>query len=197
MKYPQFFDKIKTIKLKDNLALFLGAIDDGIIEFSYLDIVKSAGHSCPTVAGAYLCAMEGLSKLYKDELPIRGDIEVYFKDDIKDGVTGVIANIFSQITGATKDSGFKGINNNFRRDNLLFLNSDIKSSVKLKRIDTNDIVEIIYNPSSIEIKKEQQELMQKIISKNATDDENKLFATLWQNRVKSIFENQDKVITVV
>ena len=33
MTYPQFFDKIPTIKLKDDLASFLGAFDDGIIEF--------------------------------------------------------------------------------------------------------------------------------------------------------------------
>ena len=49
MIYPQFFNKIPTIKLQDDLASFLGAFEDGIIEFSYLDIVKSAGHSCPTV----------------------------------------------------------------------------------------------------------------------------------------------------
>ena len=80
MTYPQFFDKIPTIKLKDDLALFLGAFDDGIIEFSYLDIVKSAGHSCPTILGAYLMTLKGLEALYENELPKRGEILVEFKE---------------------------------------------------------------------------------------------------------------------
>ena len=50
--------------------------DTGEIEFSYVDIVKSAGHSCGTVAGAYLIALEGLKALYGEELPQRGEIKV-------------------------------------------------------------------------------------------------------------------------
>ena len=55
-----------------SLASFLGAFEDGIIEYSYLDVVKSAGHSCPTVLGAYLMTLKGLEALYKDEIPKRG-----------------------------------------------------------------------------------------------------------------------------
>jgi len=197
MKYPNFYNDIENIKLKDNLAEFLGAIEGGEIEFSYLDIVKSAGHSCPTVAGAYLCALHGLKALYKNDIAIRGDIEIHFKEDLKDGVAGVISNVFSQITGATLHSGFKGINNNFARNNLMYFNSDITSSVKIKRLDTNKFVEVIYNPSSIEVKKEQQELMQRIMSSLANKDEKKLFASLWQDRVKRIFENQNDVIKII
>lgn len=69
MKYPKFFDEIQTIKLKDDLSATLGSFEEGLVEFSYLDIVKSAGHSCPTVAGAYLMTQVALKKLYKDELP--------------------------------------------------------------------------------------------------------------------------------
>ena len=79
MIYPQFFNKIPTIKLQDDLASFLGAFEDGVIEFSYLDIVKSAGHSCPTVLGAYLMTLEGLEALYENEIPKRGEIIVEFK----------------------------------------------------------------------------------------------------------------------
>ncbi len=69
MKYRAFFDEIETIVVEDELAKFLGVNDDGVIEFSYTDIVKSAGHSCGTVAGAYLIAREGLKVLYKNSLP--------------------------------------------------------------------------------------------------------------------------------
>ena len=67
MKYPEFFERVESITLKDPLAEFLGAFEEGIISFSYLDAVKSAGHSCPTIAGAYLMAREGLKALYKDD----------------------------------------------------------------------------------------------------------------------------------
>ena len=40
MKYPEFFNTIETIKLQDDLSSFLGSIEDGLVEFSYLDIVK-------------------------------------------------------------------------------------------------------------------------------------------------------------
>lgn len=43
MNYPDFFDTIATIKLQDDLAAFLGTTD-GVIEFSYLDVAKTAGH---------------------------------------------------------------------------------------------------------------------------------------------------------
>ncbi len=51
--YRPFFDEIEAIRLYDELAKFLGVNEDGILEFGYPDIVKSAGHSCATVAGAY------------------------------------------------------------------------------------------------------------------------------------------------
>ena len=69
MTYPQFFNNIPTIKLQDDLASLLGAFEDGLIEYSYLDSVKSAGHSCPTVLGAYLMTLEGLKALYENEIP--------------------------------------------------------------------------------------------------------------------------------
>ena len=54
MSYPSFFDEIESIKVKDPLSNVLGAFEMGEYEFGYVDVVKSAGHSCPTVAGAYL-----------------------------------------------------------------------------------------------------------------------------------------------
>ncbi len=64
MKYLKFFDKIETIVLEDKLLKFLGVNDDGIIEFNYIDVVKTAGHSCATVAGGYLIALKSNSKIF-------------------------------------------------------------------------------------------------------------------------------------
>ena len=66
MNYPDFYNQIPTIKLQDELSNFLAAFEDGLIELSYLDIVKSAGHSCPTVLGAYLMTFKALNFLYEN-----------------------------------------------------------------------------------------------------------------------------------
>jgi len=196
MNYPKFFNTIETIKLQDDLASFLGTFENGLVEFSYLDIVKSAGHSCPTVAGAYLMALEGLKALYKDELPKRGEIYISFKENADNGVAGVIANVITQITGATVTSGFKGIGGNFIRHSLMEFDANISSNIQFQRLDTGDKIEVIYNPSSIQGDPLQQTLMQKIIQGLANDEEKKEFGKLWQNRVENIFKNINQVITI-
>jgi hypothetical protein len=196
MNYPDFFNTIPTIKLQDPLSAFLGTFEAGLVEFSYLDVVKSAGHSCPTVAGAYLTTLKGIEALYKDEIPQRGGIAVSIKDDVANGVTGVIANVITQITGATEIFGFKGINGNFARNNLMKFNADIPSAVKFTRLDTNKSVEINYDPSSVGGDPKQQELMGKIMQGMATPEDKKEFGKLWQNRVKRIFETRDNLIQV-
>ena len=195
MNYPNFFDEIETIKLQDKLADFLGATENGLIEFSYVDVVKTAGHSCPTVLGAYLMTLEGLKALYKDELPQRGEIKVEFSERIEEGVAGVIANVITNITGATTNSGFKGIMGLFSRNNLMAFESNISSSVRFTRRDTDDFVDVIYDPSSIGADPMMRELMQKSISRQATQEEAKEFGRLWQQRVEAISKNVDKIIT--
>jgi len=197
MNYPEFFNTIETIKLQDPLSNLLGSFENGQVEFSYLDIVKSAGHSCPTVSGAYIMAMVGLKELYQEETPVRGEIFVAFKENDTDGVAGVIANVLTQITGATESLGFKGLNGNFARHDLMKFNADINSSIKLQRLDTGKTVELIYNPSQIAQDPQVGPLMQKIMQNNATQEETKLFGQLWQQRVEAIFANISKVITVV
>ena len=197
MSYPKFYDEIENIKVKDALSNVLGAFDNGEYEFSYKDVVKSAGHSCPTVAGAYLITLTALNYLYPDTRAIRGDIKVEFKEDLEDGVAGVIANVISQITGATDKSGFKGLNGKFVRHSLMNFNSNIDSSARFTRIDTNQSIDIVYNPSSVMANPNMQSLMQKMMQNTATKEEIKEFGNLWQDRVMRIFENIDNVIKII
>ncbi len=193
--YPQFFNKIPTIKLQDELASFLGAFEDGIIEFSYLDIVKSAGHSCPTVLGAYLMTKEGLKALYENELPKRGQIIVEFKEAQDIGVAGVIGNVMMNITGAATTNGFKGISGKFDRNYLMKFEQDINgASVRFTRVDTQQSVDIFYDASSIKAHEDMNFLMQKSLQGNATNEEKKEFGKLWQERVEIIFENVGNII---
>jgi formylmethanofuran dehydrogenase subunit E len=196
MKYPEFFNTIETIKLRDKLSDLLGVFEDGIVEFSYLDIVKSAGHSCPTVAGAYIMTLIGLRELYKDELPKRGEVIVFFKEAFDDGVAGVIANVVTQITGATELSGFKGLGGRYARDGLMHFNANISSSIRLQRVDNGEAVELVYDPSIVEQNPQSGMLMQKILQGLATQEEKTKFAQLWQERVKKIFERMDEVVKI-
>lgn len=196
MHYPNFFDEIKPIVLQDKLSHFLGTFEEGVIEFSYLDVVKLAGHSCPTVAGAYLMVREGLKALYGEELPQRGEIEVSFKSAIDEGTTGVVANIAMLITGATDSSGFKGLNGNFSRTNLMHFEQDIEATMQLKRKDTQKVVNINYDPSSIPPNAQIKPLMGKMMQGVASGDEKNLFGILWQVRVEEILKTPQKVVTL-
>jgi len=197
MNYPNFFNEIETIQLKDSLSTFLGAFEDGVIEFGFLDVVKSAGHSCPTVLGAYLMAKEGLKELYKDELPKRGEIIVEFKENENEGVAGVISSVITQITGATVNLGFKGLAGQFNRKNLMYFDSKITSNVRFTRKDNNKSVEVIYDASSIPIDSRISLLMQRCIQNRASKEETKEFGILWQDRVRNISKNIDQVIRIL
>ncbi len=199
MKYPEFFDQVPTIALQDPLSDFLGAFENGEMEISYLECVKLAGHSCPTVAGAYLMAKIGMEKLYDDTLPQRGMIHVSMREKEVEGVTGVICNVISFIAGANGVSGFKGIQGNFSRDNLVSYKVPMNGDVTLTRLDTNKRVTLSYNPSVVPVAPEMKQLMGKTLQGVASKEEKAAFGTLWQQRVEKILlspELWEQMITV-
>lgn len=197
MTHPDFYHNIQNIKVQDPLASFLGAFDEGSYEFSYLDIVKSAGHSCPTVLGAYMMVQEAIKALYEDGVAQRGDIKIEFKDEALNGVAGVIANVMSNLLGSTTNMGFKGIAGIYDRRHLMFFNEDIEGNVKFTRRDTKKSVEVIYDANCISHDAKMSPLMQKCIAKTANNEEQKEFGILWQKRVEEISLNTSKVITVI
>ena len=194
MNYPAFFDTVEHIKLRDELAEFLGSAEDGCIEFSFADIVKSAGHSCPTVAGAYLMVREGLKVLYPGEVATRGEIRVEFKESVESGVVGVIGAVVANITGATTNTGFKGVGGRFNRTNLMFFDSDIESNMRLTRIDTGTSVDVYYAPGKVV---QPGAIMQTVMSPDASEEQKKNFPILWQQMVEKIFAHSSEVIQVV
>ena len=196
MNYPKFYDTIESIKVRDNLSNALGSFENGEYEFNYVDVVKSAGHSCPTVAGAYIITLEALRVLYPNELAVRGNIKVEFEEKMQEGVAGVIGNVISQITGATDKSGFKGLQGKFARHSLMHFGADIDASARFTRVDNAKSVDVFYNPSSIMPNPDMQVIMQKMAEGVVSSDEVKEFGVLWQDRVKRIFENIDTVVRV-
>ncbi len=191
MTYPPFYDQVETITLYDPLAEILGSFEKGEITFSYLQVVQIAGHSCPTVGGAYLMTLKALQTLYPDTLPVRGEIKVSFKESLEDGVAGVISNVISNITGATDKSGFKGLGGKFARHSLMDFEAQISANARFTRTDTDESVDVFYNPQSVPANPNMQPLLQKTMQKTATDEERKLFGSYWQERVKEILTNYD------
>ena len=196
MSYPDFYNSVESIKVKDPLSNVLGTFENGEYEVTYLEVVKSAGHSCPTVAGAYIITAQALKALFPDERAIRGGVKVEFEEAMEDGVAGVIANVVTQITGATETSGFKGLQGQFARHSLMKFNSNIDASARFTRVDNGTSVDVSYNPSSIMPSPQMQPLMGKMMQGQATPAELKEFGRLWQDRVQRIFENLDEVVHV-
>jgi formylmethanofuran dehydrogenase subunit E len=186
MTYPAFFDDAPTITVHDALAEFLGASTGGVMTYHYVDAVRLAGHSCPTVAGAYLMTRRALQLLYPDQLPERGAMQVSFADAQDDGVTGVIGSVAGLITGAAGVGGFKGIAGQFRRQNLLQFGADMGGEARFTRLDTGATVELAMQTGRVPADARMSGLLQKTLSGRATPDEAQEFASLWQDRVRRI-----------
>ena len=193
MNYPKFFDSVEKIKVYDPLAEFLGSFEKGVIEYSFVDIVKSTGHGCITVAGAYLVVLSALKHLYKDKLPERGKIKVELPQSANEGTQGVIASVITHITGATYDRGFKGLNGRFSRTNLLFFNCDIPSFARFTRVDTGKSVDVSYLPHKLV---SPQNILKRMLSLSPSDREFETYQNQWLEVVRTILENPDRVIEV-
>jgi len=199
MSYLEFYSKVTPISLYDPLSDFLGAMPKGHVDIGYIDCVKLAGHSCPTVAGAYLMAAKGLDALYGSNLPVRGEVKLEMQNAKEDGVTGVISTVIAFIIGAGDAGGFKGLQGNFSRNDLIQYNIPMQGEVKLTRLDTKESVTLNYDPSSILPDALMQPLMGKCLKGVATEEEKATFGKLWQKRVEEILLSthlHDKILTI-
>lgn len=186
METPAFYGQVRSLTVYDPLAEFLGAAENGRIEYRYLDAVKLAGHSCPTVAAAYWMTLKGLASLYPDSLPQRGGIRVEFRQEQLTGVTGVIANVVTMLTGATHDTGFKGIGGHFDRRQLLFFAADVAAEIRFTRVDNLQAVDVAAHLQRVSFAPQTGELMQKCLGGSATPQEKAAFREHWQARVRTL-----------
>lgn len=188
MEFPDFFSKAPTISLRDPLAGFLGASKEGMITYAYADVVKLAGHSCPTVAGAYLMVRRGLQHLYGNEVPERGALEAYMRGPRDQGTTGVVAAVVTLLTGAAPETGFGGIGarGRFTRRNLLHFDAMFDGIMALRRSDNGHGVILDLDMTVVPFAPEMQALLPRAIAEQADDDEQARFARLWQARVEQM-----------
>lgn len=186
MPHPEFFDAVPRLTVRDPLARFLGAATDGLIDYGYVDAVKLAGHSCPTVAAAYGLTRLALRALYGAELPERGAIRVEFREDRTAGVTGVIANVVSLLTGAAGDTGFKGLGGRFDRRNLLIFAASVPLDFRFTRIDTGLNVDAAAHLNRVPAEPAMQDAMRLCLSGQGDAADEQRFGALWQDRVRRI-----------
>ena len=184
MNHPAFYDQAPRIVMRDPLAAFLGATDDGMLEYRYIDAVALAGHSCPTVAGAYLMARTALRALYPDEPAERGGIAVRMPAAENEGVTGVIAQVLTLITGAAASNGFHGIGGRFARQSLLqFADAGGSTGVQFRRRDNGDAVAVELDLTTVPAPANLRELIGVALNPAATTEQRAALAQAWQGRV--------------
>lgn len=177
---------MRRLVVHDALAEFLGAADGGLIEYAYTDAVKLAGHSCPTVAAAYMMTLKALEYLYPGALAERGEIRADFRADRLSGVTGVIASVVTLLTGATHDTGFKGLAGRFDRRKRMYFLADISDEIRFTRLDTGAAVDVRADLQHVAFPSRTPELMQKCLGGSATPAEAAEFRAGWQARVRAL-----------
>ncbi|MFN3466770.1 MAG: FmdE family protein, partial [Candidatus Brocadiales bacterium] len=161
--------------------------------YTYGDAIKMAGHSCPAISGAYKLTQLALKELYKDKMPVRGEIKVTFKGGVEHKVNGPISQVISLITGAAPESGFGGLGGGkFNRKNLMSFDEKNEAdpscvcSAIFERMDTGRKIEITYSNYMLASDPKMGELMPKAVKGTASDAELKEFGNLWHDRIKTI-----------
>ena len=186
MNFPPFFARVPAIRVHDGLAEVLGASADGVLEYNYVDAVRLAGHSCPTVAAAYALACRGMQLLYGDALPERGQVRVDFDQPFEEGVVGVTASVVGLITGSAGAGGFKGVGGHHARRNLQHFASAIAGEMRFTRLDNGNSIDARADLSAVPAAPGTFELLPRCMSGAASDSERREFARLWQQRVERI-----------
>jgi len=184
--FPDFFDLAPRIRVRDPLAEFLGASREGILEYAYADAVRLAGHSCPTVASAYLMTRAALKALYGQDPSQRGGVRVELAKAAQEGVTGVIANVISLVTGVTVDTGFKGLAGRFDRRQLLAYERPVDGQLRFARLDTGAGVTVSARLDRVPGDPRVGELMPLCLAGRASAQQQDLFRFLWQERVRRL-----------
>ncbi len=200
-----FFDQVEPIKMKDPLAVALGAMDnDEPFVYRYEDAVKMAGHSCLAVSGAYRLTQTALKHLYGDEIPTRGGVKVTFKGGVEYRVNGPISQVVTFITGAAAENGFHGLGGGrYNRHNLLAFDENSKPpataicSAIFQRIDNGKSVEVTYTNNMLPGNPKMADLMPLAVSGTGSDEEIKEFGNLWHERVKMVLMDDVEGMFVV
>lgn len=161
----------------------LGEKEEKSFQISLLDVVRLAGHACPSMVGAFLITKKAIETLYPDTgVCIRGQIKISIPALATQGATGPMSNVFGYITGAWGETGFGGFSDgSFTRRNLIqFGSSEVpKGHYRFTRTDNGDSVDISYDPSKVDV----------VLNPHSP------FQIQWRERIKAILARPEQVIS--
>ena len=185
MNFPDFYSQAPVVHTFDGLAQLLGAADGGLLDYCYADAVRLAGHSCPTVAGAFLSGRAAMRALYPDGPAERGMIEVAMPAPAHHGTTGVVAQVLTLLTGAAADNGFQGLGGRYARNGLLsFAGRHESEAIGFRRRDTGETVSVQLDITPVPGDPQMRDLLTAIVQDSASDAQKQDFARIWQDRVR-------------
>lgn len=188
MKTPAYYDAMPTITVADPLAEMLGSAEGGVIEYRYLDAVKLTGHSCPTVAGAWLMTGDALARLYPQARPRRGEIRVELREALDDGVAGVVASVVGLVTGAANAGGFKGLAGRFGRQDLLAFGVPMRGDIRLTRLDSGQSVMFARRGLAVPRSVALTQRLRAAVAPDAPDAARRAFAQAWSDWVAQLVD---------
>lgn len=145
--------KSRKVHIHEPFAKFLHA-DASMHSFdiSLLDCYRLAGHACHAITGAFLSAEKAIELLFPEtKTCLRGDIAIEFGSALNERATGPRSNVMSYITGGWAESGFPGLQGNFKRKNLVsYGNSNVgERAIRFRRLSNGQSVVIEYDPSRV------------------------------------------------
>lgn len=181
----EFLEMYKVSLFEPFSDFLMGSEQEKSFQISLLDVVRFAGHACPSMVGAFLISRAAIENLYPDtKVGVRGQIEIDISESATQGPIGPMANVFSYITGAWGETGFGGFQGgDYRRRNLLRFNSQNAKvgAFRFSRRDTGASVDVIYQSSIVKI----------------DVDPAMPFQLQWRHKIKAILENSNHVIKVI
>lgn len=201
--FREFLSDIEPIRMRDPLATLLGAFHgaDDVLEYHFTDVVKMVGHSCPTLASAFVACKHAVRALFPDGVGVRGSIAVLVHGERDDGVYGVMAQAFSLITGACPETGFKGLGGLHRRNNLLRFGAKENEAYlrfDFTRTDMKRTCAVTLIPAALPaLSRAEQQHLGALLAQNvweaATESERAEFRDLWMKQVRWIaLEEKDR-----
>jgi len=178
-------DYMRTFEIKvyEPFAEYLGGNEaESRFSISLLDAYHLAGHSCPSMTGAFLMTAAAAKSLFSDGILVRGMVEVDIASDPGSGATGPMANVIAYITGAWGDSGFGGLGGKFRRRDLLRFNSENApdGGFRFTRSDTGKVIDVFFSPGP-----------------PSPESAAAPFPETWRIRVRQILEQGDASVKIV
>lgn len=177
--------KQQQILVREPFAEFLKADQEEYsFPISLLDVVRFAGHACPSMVGAFVISQRAIRELFPETgVLIRGQVAVEIGSAVDRGATGPISNVFSMIFGAWEKSGFGGIQGNFVRRGLLSYEvSDLSpGTYRFKHLGTGKTVEIFYDSSQVDLKGDLSDLS---------------FQEVWRMKIRRVMLEPEKVLMV-